>query len=108
MVKQYPYSLFLEKRDQSQYDESTGNFSSGSSEWVEVSKCRDENNSGGQKITTEDGEVYVYGAVIYLPKEAPEVLKGQKIQVVDESGNVRFSGNSTLFKREQLHSRLWV
>ena len=54
------------------------------------------------------GEVYVYGAVIYLPKEAPEVLKGQKIQVVDESGNVRFSGNSTLFKREQLHSRLWV
>ena len=48
------------------------------------------------------------GAVIYLPKEAPEVLKGQKIQVVDESGNVRFSGNSTLFKRDQLHSRLWV
>ena len=108
MVRRFPYTLKVFQQTESVYDEATGNFSPGSSEWVEVSKCRDENNSGGQKITTEDGEVYVYGAVIYLPKEAPEVLKGQKIQVVYESGNVRFSGNSTLFKREQLHSRLWV
>lgn len=108
MVRRFPYTLKVFQQTDSVYDEATGDFSPGSSEWVEVSKCRDENNSGGQKITTEDGEVYVYGAVIYLPKEAPAVLKGQKIQVVDEFGNVRFSGNCTLFKTEQYHSRLWV
>ena len=108
MVRRFPYTLKVFQQTESVYDEATGEFTSGSSEWVEVSKCRDENNNGGQKITTEDGEVYVYGAVIYLPKEAPAVLKGQKIQVVDESGNVRFSGNCTLFKTDQLHSRLWV
>lgn len=108
MVRRFPYILKAQQQAESIYDESTGNFTESSSEWVEISKCRDESNSGGQRITTEDGEVYVYGAVIYLPKDAPAVLKGQRIQVVDEEGNVRFTGNSTLFKREQLHSRLWV
>lgn len=108
MVKQYPYTLKVFQQSESIYDENTGNFNPGSSDWIEVSKCRDESNDGGRKITTEDGEIYIYGSVIYLPKYAPKVLKGQKVQVVDESGNVRFSGNCTLFKTDQLHSRLWV
>lgn len=98
----------ISQQAEATYDESTGNFSENTSQWVEISKCRDEINGGGQKVITEDGEVYVYSAVIYLPKEAPKVLKGQRVLVLDEEGNIRLTGNSTLFKKEQLHARLWV
>lgn len=108
MVKQFPYTLKVLKKTEAVYDEESGNFIPGSEKWICVSQCRDEGNGGGGKIVTADSEVYVYGAVIYLPKSCPNVDLGAKIQVVDKDGNVRLSGDNKLFKKEQMHARLWL
>lgn len=108
MVKQYPYTLKVLRETESQYDENTGEFTPATSEWIEVSKCRDEGNGGGNKIVTTDGQVYVYGGVIYLPKNCPAIGKGENIQVVDADGNIRMKGATVQFRKEQMHARLWV
>lgn len=96
------------KKTESTYNPEDGSWSNGSEGWETVSKCRDEGNGGGSKIVTEDSEVYVYGAVVYLPKNCPRVATGEKIQVIDKDGGVRLEGNTKLFKKEQMHARLWL
>ena len=108
MVGQYPYTLKVLKKTESVYDEETGNFIPGSEKWICVSQCRDEGNGGGGKIVTSDSESYVYGAVIYVPKSCPNIDLGAKIKVVDIDGNVRLLGDNKLFKKEQMHARLWL
>lgn len=108
MVKQYPYSLYELKVIDSVYDENTGGYTEAKEEWVFVSKCRDEANGGGGKIVTADGETYVFGATVYMPKSTTNVLLNAMIKVEDESGSIRLQGQNKLFKPEQLHSRLWV
>lgn len=108
MVRRLPYTLMVFKKTESVYNPEDGSWSGGSEEWVNVSKCRDEGNGGGRSIVTEDSEVYIYGAVIYLPKNCPKVATGEKVQVIDADGNIRISGNNKLFKKEQLHARLWL
>ena len=106
-IIQYPYTLKLFKSAESVYDEATGEFVNSGDEWVNHSKCRDEAGNGN-KITTPDGEVYSYGTLIQLPKGTDGIKSGDKIQVVDDSGNVRFSGSVVRFSKDQLHSRIWV
>lgn len=107
-IKQFPYTLWLYQLAESTYNPSDGSWSDGSEEWVSLCKCRDEANGRGSKIVTEDSEVYVYGAVVYLPKTCPKVPTGGLIRVIDQEGNVRLEGNNRLFKKEQLHARLWL
>lgn len=108
MVAQFPYTLWVFKQTESTYNPDNGEWSGGSEEWVNVSKCRDEDNGGAKSIVTEDSEVYVFNAVIYLPKNCPKVAMGEKIKVIDAEGNTRIEGNNKLHKKEQLHSRLWL
>lgn len=104
----YSYSLYEFKVSESVYDENTGNWSASNEEWVFVSKCRDETNGGGQKVNTTDSQVYIFGAIIYLPKNCPEVTLGAKVRVLDEKGNVRIEGENLLWKKEKYHARLWL
>lgn len=108
MVKQFPYTLMVFKKSEGAYNPDDGSFTPGTEEWLNYSKCRDEANGGGNKIVTEDSEVYVYGAVVYLPKSCPKVATGELIRVIDTDGNIRLEGNNKLFKKEQLHARLWL
>lgn len=107
-VKQFPYTLWVFKKSESTYNENDGTWSNGSEEWVNVSKCRDEGNGGGSSIVTEDSEVYIFNAVVYLPKNCPKVSLGELVKVLDQDGNTRIQGNNKLHKNEQLHSRLWL
>ncbi len=107
-IRQFPYTLKVLKKTEAQYDPDTGNWIPGTEDWETVSKCRDEGNGGGNRIVTTDGEIYAFGAVIYLPKNSPSVELGAKIRVFDKEGNKRLEGDNKLFKKEQLHSRLWV
>lgn len=108
VIKQYPYTLYVWKLTEAVLNEDTGEWEGGTEEWVEVSKCRDEANGGGQKIVTTDGQIYVFGAVIQMPKNSPSVQIGAKVKVLDKDGNVRLEAENKLWKKEQLHSRLWV
>lgn len=107
-IKQFPYTLNVFEKSESTYNEEDGSWTSGSEEWVSVSKCRDEGNGGGNRIVTTDGEIYVFGAVVYLPKSSPNVALGARVRVTDKDGNVRLEGDNKLFKKEQLHARLWL
>ena len=107
-IKQYPYKLEVLTKAESVYDESTGEYSSSHPQWIEMSDCRDEGNGGGQKIVTIDGEVYVFGAVIYVPKTCTPVILGAEIRVTDNDGVLRLKGKNKLFKKGQLNAKLWV
>ncbi|NML70033.1 hypothetical protein HHL23_09490 [Chryseobacterium sp. RP-3-3] len=107
-IRQFPYTLNVFQKAEDVYNEANGSWIPGIAEWVTVSKCRDEGNGGGNRIVTTDGEIYVFGAVIYLPKSSPKVALGARIKVTDKDGNVRLEGDNKLFKKEQLHARLWV
>lgn len=107
-IKQFPYTLHAYQKSESTYNEEDGSWIPGTEEWVIVSKCRDEGNGGGNRIVTTDGEIYVFGAVVYLPKSSPNVALGARIKVTDKDGNIRLEGDNKLFKKEQLHARLWV
>lgn len=107
-IKQFPYTLWVLKTTEAIYNPIDGSWSDDSEEWVKVSKCRDEGNGGGSRIITTDSEVYIFGAVIYLPKNSPSIELGAKIRVLDKDGNTRLEGDNKLFKKEQLHARLWV
>lgn len=107
MIRQYPYNLEIQKITESEYIPETGEYSKGGEEWVFVAKCRDEAGTG-RKITTPDGESYMYGTLVQLPKGTDGIKPGDKIRVVDECGEIIFTGSVAKFKKNQLHSRLWV
>lgn len=107
-IKQFPYTLHVFHKSESTYNEADGSWTPGSEEWVVISKCRDEGNGGGNRIVTTDGEVYVFGAVIYLPKNSLPIELGARVRVLDKDGNTRLEGDNKLFKKEQLHARLWL
>lgn len=107
MVKQYPYTLYVYSNAGTTYNENTGEWTIGEPTWTKFSKCRDEIGGGG-KITTADGEVYNYGAVVYMPKGTEGIKNGDRIKVLDEAGNTRLESSVQRFTKDQLHSRLWV
>lgn len=95
------------QESEAEFDQTTGNWIPGTSEWVDYGKCRDEINGGGAKITTTDGENYTYSAVIYTPTTTKSIGNGVKVQVWD--GDLkRMEGNVVRFGKEQMHSRIWV
>lgn len=108
MVEQYPYFLHHLITVEAVFDESTATWTDGTEEWIEATKCRDEMNGGGGKITTADGEVYVFGAVVYMPFGVSGIKPGDKIKVIDNDGNIRVSGDVKNFSKGQLNSKLWV
>lgn len=107
MVIQYPYTLKVFQETETEFDENTGEWSPGRSEWVDFGKCRDEINGGGSRITTADGENYVYSAVIYCPKTTPKIGNGAKVEVWDGEEK-RMSGNVVRFGKGQLNARIWL
>lgn len=107
MVHQYPYDLKVLQEVAAVFDESTGSYIAGDSEWLDFGKCRDEINGSGARVTTQDGENYVYSAVIYCPITTEMVGNGAKIEVWD--GDIlRLTGNVVRFGKGQLSVRIWV
>lgn len=109
MATQYPYDLNAFVQEDSVYDPETGDWSIGEGEWVTIGKCRDEINGAGRKVTTEDGETYEYGWLVFAPKSTRILTKGTKLQVVDpKNGYVRAEKQVLRFSRDQFHCRIWL
>lgn len=107
MIRQYPYTLKVFKESESVFDQSTGEYTEGAAEWVEYGECRDEINGSGARVSTPDGENYVYSAVIYCPLSTPEINNGAKVEVWD-GDKKRMQGNVVRFGKGQLNIRIWV
>ncbi len=107
MIRQYPYTLKAFIESEAVFDQYTGEWTAGSAQWVELGNCRDEINGSGARVTTQDGENYVYSAVIYCPLTTESIGNGVKVEVWD--GEVmRMKGNVVRFGKGQLNSRIWV
>lgn len=107
MVIQYPYYLHVLQRMESVQDANL-DFVNVDPKWLKVCKCRDEHNSNSGTTQTIDGNTYNYSYLIQLPKSCPHLKIGDKIKVTDSDGCLRVEGIIQLFKRDQMHCRLWV
>lgn len=107
VIRQYPYTLKVFQETESVFDQNTGDYVPGTAEWVEWGKCRDEINGSGARVTTQDGENYVFSAVIYAPLGTPKINAGAQIEVWDGEEK-RMSGNAVRFGKGQLNVRIWV
>jgi hypothetical protein len=105
-VKQYPYKLF-KKVDIATVQDENGDWTKGTSEWVEVGPCRDESNTKASVVNLVDGSAYVYSATVYMPKTTEAIKTGTMIQVKD-GDNVRVYGAVNRFVTNQLNCQLWV
>lgn len=106
-IKQYPYLLKVLHEEEAVFDQDTAQWIEGQKEWKEFGKCRDEINGSGANITLQDGQKYIFSAVIYSPKNIPEIKKGSKVQVWD-GNSLRLEGDVVRFSKEQLHTRIWL
>lgn len=106
-IKQYPYTLKVFQETEAVFDQNTGEWIQGSAQWVESGNCRDEINGSGARVTTQDGENYVYSAVIYCPLTTESIGNGAKVEVWD-GAEMRMKGNVVRFGKGQLNSRIWV
>lgn len=107
MVRQYPYTLKVFQETEAVFNQNTGDWIPGSADWVDFGNCRDEINGAGARVTTQDGENYVYSAVVYVPTSTQKINNGVLIQVWDGE-EMRMEGNVVRFGKEQMHSRIWV
>lgn len=107
MIIQYPYTLKVFQETESVFDQYSGEWVQGTAEWIELGKCRDEINGSGARVTTQDGENYVYSAVIYTPLTTPTINNGAKIEVWN-GDEKRMEGNVVRFGKGQLNIRIWV
>ncbi len=105
---QYDYTLKILKKNEGEFDENTSSWIVGLEEWIDISKCRDEPNGSGAKITTTDGQVYSFGSMIYLPKGTDGIKSGDRIKVEDKGGNIRIEADVVRFSKDHFHSRIWV
>lgn len=69
--------------------------------------CRAENNSGGEKISGEDGTHLNYSFVIYLEKDCENIDTGTLIEVKN-GDTVIYSGQAVYFARNRKNCVLWV
>lgn len=73
-----------------------------------VSDCRAEGNPLGRFVRVNDGDQYVYSALIYLPIQVEDIPVGSIITVVDNDTNTVCAGNVRAVQRQQKGVRLWL
>lgn len=106
MVVQYPYVL-EEYQVANATKDGSGDWSKPSAAWVEISKCRDEGNGGGNEVRLTDGTTIVYSSLIQLPRTCPAIKAGAMVRVLSNEV-VRVEGKVLRYVADQLHSRLWL
>lgn len=76
------------------------------SEVVKELKCRAEVNSRNAVVYLGDGTAFVYSYLIQIKKGQIDVPLNTDVTLVLSQGEV--SGKAMFYKRDQLHSRLWI
>ncbi|MVM35265.1 hypothetical protein GO755_34910 [Spirosoma sp. HMF4905] len=89
--------------------DANGNFQESGITWTIASPCRDEANSGGNRVQLTDSSTVVYESLIQLPKSCPDIAVNTPIRVMAmDQSTIRVKGEVKRFSRDQLHCRIWI
>ena len=92
-----------------QYNEEAGDWVQGSQGgWSDPLKCRYESNGQARTVPIGENKDYVYAYTVFLDRDCPKILNGQKVKLYDEDGNELGEFPSKGFHRWQMHAQLWV
>lgn len=70
--------------------------------------CRYEPNGRANTIQIGEGESYVYSYMVYLYRDCPEIVFGQRINLYKADGELLGQFQCKGFHRGQLNSKVWV
>lgn len=105
-MEQYPNGLYVKNVIGSGKD-AVGNAIQGDVIWTRVSDCREETKNAGRTINV-GGVTHTYNAYILTPTTCPIIDNGTTVEVRDKAGNPVLSLKTILYKKTQLHCRIWV
>ena len=107
---QYPDTISFESSADATYDDSTGQWTPGTSETTEMS-CRYEASNGNGWISTDAGTRINYQGIVYMPFGSSHIKAGTKVTVTvkrDGQADEVITDKVLRFHPGQMNSRLWV
>lgn len=105
-MKQYPFFLFATDIIGGNND-NEGRAIQGTPNYQACGPCREETRSGQRKLYL-GGEEYDFTSFILCPTTCPDIKEGSVVEMRDSLGNVLLEKTVILFRRKQLHTRIWV
>jgi hypothetical protein len=105
MVSQYPYTLQVLLPGPDTQD-AAGNIIPGTANWVNLTRCRDEDGRG-KKVTLSDGNEHQFTFLIQMPKGVEALKAGTNVKVM-EGSTVRAEGKVLYSRKGQMHTQTWV
>lgn len=125
-LEQYPHHLYRYSTGEAEQD-GNGAWVQNGGGWQYASRCREETNGRGTRISTADEAAYVFSALIQIPvAECGRIPEGTRvivtqtkvdaavlsdeawIEAAKESGEVRLDGTVRKYDVGRLHDRCWV
>ena len=55
-----------------------------------------------------NGESFAYSSVVFVNTDTPAIESGTHVEIREQDGNVRLSGEVKRFSRDLMHARIWV
>lgn len=106
MVKQYPHTITFTTVSGSTFNETTGDWSGGTTATV-TKVCRAEINSGNGLIAAPDGTQIRYDWTVYMPLPQSTIIAGTNVQVKN-GDEVLCNARVKQFSAGQLNARVWL
>lgn len=85
-----------------------GDLVGGSSEWVTLTKCREDPSDGGTEVSTVSARAKDKSSAIFFPANAPAVPVNAEIRVLSDDGTVQVQGMVMRYKRYKHYGKIWV
>ena len=105
MITQYPDTIVITVPTQATQD-SNGNWIPGA-DTIYTFSCRVETNSSGRQVMGDDGVLYDYNFICYLPQMSTVIPRETNYVLTKLNGGI-FSGKIKNQSNGQLNSRLWL
>ena len=77
-------------------------------EWIYWCPCREQPMGANREIKGANGESYFYSSIIFVDWHTPKIEYGTSIEVREDDGSVRLSGEVKRFSKDMMHIRIWV
>ncbi len=106
MVKQYPHTIIFTTISAGTLNETTGNWTVGTTATV-TKVCRAEINSSNGFVVGPDGTQIRYDWTVYMPLPQSTILPGTTVEI--KSGEeVLYRSTVKQFSAGQLNARVWL
>jgi hypothetical protein len=106
-MTRYPHALHVFTIPESTPD-SNGNWVATTGEWEIISECRVSPNGSGKSVALTDGSTLLFSSSILMPVQSAEIQAGTEIKVLDENGNVKFTGKVLRFSNDRKNATIWA